>query len=138
MRTILAAAAFAALGAVFAPAAHGQAGATAPAAANPKLAGNWEGNYTTDGPSGTMAVGLTKGATWTVTCSMTGDVPPAAEPRELAFDGDKVSWKQAIGEYEVTFKAQISADGAQLTGTIEATQGGSYVGGGTFTLTRKA
>ena len=137
MRTIIAAAAIAILGADAAPAVHAQAAGGAPAAANAKLAGNWEGNYTTDGPSGTMTVNLTKAAEWKLVNSMTGDVPPAGEVRDLTFDGDKVSWKQSIGEYEVTFKAQLSADGAQLAGTLEATQGGSYVGGGSFTLARK-
>ncbi len=137
MRTIIAAAAIALLGVAAAPAAHAQAASAAPAAANAKLAGNWEGNYTTDGPTGTMTVNLTKAAEWKLVNAMTGEVPPGGEVRDLAFDGDKVSWKQTIGEFDVTFKAQLSADGAQLTGTIEATQGGSYVGGGSFTLARK-
>ena len=112
--------------------------AAAPVAANPKLAGAWEGTYTTDGPSGTMTVTLKAGAPWSVAAALAGDAPSGAEPREITTDGDKINWKQAFGEYDVTFKATLSADGAQLTGTLEAYQGGSYAGGGSFTLARKS
>ncbi len=113
--------------------------ATATAAANPKLMGTWEGPYTTDGPSGTMTVTLSKdGATFKVAASLGGaDAPAAGEARELTFDGDKVSWKQTFGEYDVTFKGALSTDGTQVTGTLEAMQGGSFVGGGSYTLTKK-
>jgi len=120
--------------------AHAQtAAAPAAAAVNPKLIGTWEGPYTTDGPSGTMIVTLSKdGAGFKVAAALGGsDAPPAGEPRDLAFDGDKVTWKQTFGEFDVTFKAALSEDGAQVTGTLEATQGGSYVGGGSYTLAKK-
>lgn len=109
------------------------------AAANPKLLGTWEGPYTTDGPSGTMTVTLSKdGTAYKVTASLGGgDAPAAGEPRELTFDGEKVSWKQSFGEYDVTFKAALSPDGGQVTGTLEAMQGGSFVGGGSYTLAKK-
>ena len=119
--------------------AQGAATPAASAAANPKLMGTWEGPYTTDGPSGTMTVVLSKdGANFKVTASLGGaDAPAAGEARELAFDGDKVTWKQTFGEYDVTFKAALSTDGTQVTGTLEAMQGGSFVGGGSYTLTKK-
>ena len=111
--------------------------AAAAAAANPKLAGTWEGSYTTDGPSGAMTIVLKSGSPWVVTNTMAGDVPPATEPREVSTDGDKIVWKQIFGEYDVTFKASLSVDGAQLTGVLEAYQSGSLVAGGAFTLSRK-
>ncbi len=131
-----------ALSAALARPAEAQTGAaTAPAAmaANPKFLGTWEGPFTTDGPSGTMTVTLSKdGSAYKVVASLAGaDAPPAGEPRELAFDGDKVSWKQAFGEYDVAFTATLSADGAQVAGTLEASQGGSVVGGGSYTLAKK-
>lgn len=107
--------------------------------ANPKLAGNWEGTFTSDGPSGGMTVQLTKATTWTVKAGLSGaEAPPGGEPRDLVINGDDVSWSQTFGEFDVAFKAKLSADGGQLAGTLEATQGGSYVGGGSFTLARKA
>ena len=136
MRTILATAALAVIAVVSAPAVQAQAAAQ-PAAPNAKLAGSWEGNFSTDGPSGTMTMSLTKGSPWKVTSGLSGEVPPPAEPRDLVIDGDKVSWKQMFGEYDVTFKGQINAEGTQVTGTLEANQGGTYVGGGSFTLNRK-
>lgn len=111
--------------------------AAAPAPANPKLAGSWEGTYTTDGPSGGMTVTLKAGSPWTVANTLAGDVPPPADPREVTTDGDKITWKQLFGEYDVVFKATLSADGAQMTGVLEAYQGGSYTAGGSFTLARK-
>ena len=119
--------------------AQGAATPAATAAANPKLIGTWEGPYTTDGPSGTMTVTLSKdGANFKVSASLGGaDAPAAGDARELTFDGDKVSWKQLFGEYDVTFKGALSADGTQVTGTLEAMQSGSFVGGGSYTLTKK-
>ncbi len=121
------------------PAAAQVSAAPAAAAANPKLLGTWEGPYTTDGPSGTMTVTLAKdGAAFKVTATLGGgDAPAPGEPRDLVIDGDKVTWKQVFGEYDVTFKAALSADGAQVTGTLEAMQGGSFVGGGSYTLAKK-
>ncbi len=129
------------ISATLASPAAAQAAAAAPAAtaaANPKLLGTWEGPYTTDGPSGTMTVTLAKdGAGFKVTASLGGgDAPAPGEPRELVIDGDKVTWKQIFGEYDVTFKATLGADGA-VTGTLEAMQGGSFVGGGSYTLAKK-
>jgi hypothetical protein len=132
------------LGAAAARSATAQSAGAAPAADAPgsaKLVGSWEGPFTTDGPSGTMSVKVTKnGAAWQVAPALTsGEVPPpAAEPSEIKANGNVISWKQVYGEYDVVFKATLSEDGGQLTGTIEASQGGTYVGGGTFTLSRKA
>jgi hypothetical protein len=119
-------------------AAQAPAAAAAAAPANPKLAGTWEGTYTTDGPTGAMTLVLKSGAPWSVANTLAGDVPPATEPREVTADGDKIVWKQTFGEYDVTFKGTLSADGAQITGTLEAYQGGSYAAGGNFTVARKS
>ena len=103
-----------------------------------KLVGEWNGTYATDGPSGTMTVTVSKaGETWKLITALGGDTPPAGDVRDIVADGDKISWKQSFGEYDVTFKGSLSADGAQLTGSLEATQGGSPAGAGTFTLTKK-
>ena len=118
--------------------AFAQAGAAAPAPASPKLAGAWEGSYTTDGPSGTMTLTLSQAAEgWKADVSLGGDAPPPGEVREVKAEGNVLTWKQIFGEYDVAFRATLSDDGAKLTGTLEATQGGSYVGGGSFTLNRK-
>ena len=129
-----------AISATLASSAAAQAAApAATAAANPKLLGTWEGPYTTDGPSGTMTVTLAKDGTgFKVTASLGGgDAPAPGEPRDLVIDGDKVTWKQVFGEYDVTFKATLGTDGTQVTGTLEAMQGGSFVGGGSYTLAKK-
>ena len=110
--------------------------AAVPAAANPKLAGTWEGTFTTEGPSGAMTLTLKSGAPWTVANTLGGEAPPGGEPRDVAADGDKITWKQLFGEYDVTFTGTLGADGA-LSGTLEASQGGSVVAGGSFTLARK-
>ncbi len=129
-----------AISATLASSAAAQAAApAATAAANPKLLGTWEGPYTTDGPSGTMTVTLAKDGTgFKVTASLGGGEAPApGEPRDRVIDGDTVTWKQVFGEYDVTFKATLGTDGTQVTGTLEAMQGGSFVGGGSYTLAKK-
>lgn len=139
MRIILTAATIAALGAAIAPKAHAQgSAATAAAPANPKLAGAWEGNYTTDGPSGIMTLTVTKGpSAWKVANSLSGDAPAPGEPKDVTADGDKIIWTQVFGEYDVKFTGTLSSDGVKVTGTLEASQGGAVVAGGSFTLSRK-
>ncbi len=113
----------------------GPAAAAAPGSS--KLLANWSGTYVTDGPSGPMTLTIAKeAAVWRIQTSLEA-APPPGEVREIAAAGERISWKQTFGEYDVTFTATLSADGAQLAGTLEATQGGSAVGGGTFTLTKK-
>ena len=113
--------------------------ATTPAPGAAKLAGDWSGPYSTDGPSGTMALTVAKaGAAWKVVVDLGAEAPPrAGDPTEIKADGNVLTWRQLFGDYDVAFKATLSADGAQITGTLEANQGGSYVGGGSFTLARK-
>jgi hypothetical protein len=111
--------------------------AQTPAAGSPKLVATWSGTYTTDGPSGPMTLVITKdGAAWKLEATLEAAPPPGAI-REIVADGEKITWKQLFAEYDVTFTAKLSTDGAQLAGTIEAFQGGSPAGGGTFTLTKK-
>jgi hypothetical protein len=118
-----------------APRLAGQTPAAAPG--SPKLLATWSGTYVTDGPSGPMTLVIAKeGAGWKIQDSLDAAPPPGAI-REITADGDKISWKQIFGEYDVAFTAKLSPDGAQLAGTIEASQGGSPAGGGTFTLTKK-
>jgi hypothetical protein len=115
----------------------GALAAQTPAPGSAKLAATWSGTYTTDGPSGPMTLTVTKvGSTWKLQDSLDA-APPAGAIREIVADGDRISWKQLFAEYDVTFTAKLSADGAQLAGTIEAFQAGSPAGGGTFTLTKK-
>ncbi|MBM4186784.1 MAG: hypothetical protein FJ206_05660 [Gemmatimonadetes bacterium] len=116
--------------------ASAQADAPAAAAANPKLEGTWEGTYTTDGPSGGMTIVLKAGTPWSISNTLSGEAPPPGDPRELAVAGDTVTWKQVFGEYDVSFKATLGADG-KLAGALEAFQGGSFVAGGSFSLARK-
>jgi hypothetical protein len=116
------------------PAARAEAQAPA---AGAKLAGTWSGDYTTDGPSGTMTLTIAKeGEGWKVTNSLGDAAPPSGDVREVVVEGDKITWKQIFGEYDVAFTATVGADG-KLAGTLEATQGGSVAGGGSFTLVKK-
>jgi hypothetical protein len=116
--------------------AQGVTPAAVPGAA--KLAGAWEGPYTTDGPSGTMLLTVTRNASdWKVDVSLGGDAPPPGAPTDVTAAGNVLTWKQTFGEYDVAFKATLSDDGAGIAGTLEAMQGGAYAGGGTFTLKRK-
>jgi hypothetical protein len=113
-------------------------GATPAAAPAAKLAGAWEGPYTTDGPSGTMLLTVTRNASdWKVEVSLGGDAPPPGEPSEVTAAGNVLTWKQTFGEFDVAFKATLADDAAGIAGTLEAMQGGAYAGGGTFTLKRK-
>ena len=109
-------------------------GAAAPSA---KLVGSWSGSYVTDGPSGPMTLTISRtGASWKIVDALEA-APPAGDIREIMAEGDKITWKQMFGEYDVTFSATLSADGASLTGKLDASQGGASAGGGTFTLTKK-
>ena len=122
-----------------APALEAQGAAPAAAtAANPKLAGAWEGTFTSDGPSGPMSLEFSSGTPWKVAISMGADAGAPGEATGLVIDGNKATWRQAVGEYDVVFVATLNPDGTQVAGTLEASQGGTYVGGGSFTLSRKA
>ncbi|MHB1328682.1 MAG: hypothetical protein ACYC2K_10825 [Gemmatimonadales bacterium] len=137
MRVILFTAAAIAASSIVVPALVAQSASAAVTASNPKLVGTWAGSYTTDGPSGPMALTISKAADWAVKVELSGDVPPAGEPVDVSVTGDKVSWRQTYGEYDVTFVGTLSQDGTQLTGTLDAKQGGASAAGGTFALTRK-
>jgi hypothetical protein len=107
------------------------------ASGSSKLLASWTGTYTTDGPSGPMTLLIAKeGAAWKLEATLEAAPPPGAI-REIVAEGEKITWKQMFAEYDVTFTAKLSTDGAQLAGTIEAFQGGSPAGAGTFTLTKK-
>ena len=131
----------AALAAIAVPSA---AWAQTPAAAapakpgSPKLIATWEGTYVTGDPSGAMTLVVAKeGAAWKLTTTLTGEVPPPGEMKDIKADGGTLTWTQNFGDYEVHFVATLSADGTKLDGTLEAFQAGSSVGGGTFNLTKK-
>jgi len=114
-----------------------QASAT-PTPGSTKLVGEWVGPYTTDGPSGTMSLKvLQAAAAWKIDVDLGAEAPPPGAPSEVTADGNVLTWRQPFGEYDVLFKATLDETGAKLTGTIEANQGGSYVGGGSFTLSKK-
>jgi len=106
-------------------------------AGSAKLVGAWEGQYTSDGPTGTMALKVSNKPAWGVVLEITGDVPPPSDATAVAAEGNVLTWKHVFGEMDVAFKATLSEDGETLAGTIEATQGGQYVGGGSFSLKRK-
>lgn len=100
-------------------------------------ASNWSGTYkgswTSDGPSGTGTLTLAKeGAGWKVTHLLEGDQvpPPNGDPRDWKAEGSAFSFAQTYGEYDVIFKGTLEGD--VIKGTIEAYQGGSLVGSGSF------
>ncbi|MBX3146163.1 MAG: hypothetical protein KF785_05290 [Gemmatimonadales bacterium] len=136
MRVVLLTAAAIATSGLVVPVLVAQSATVAVAASNPKLVGTWTGNYTTDGPSGPMSLVISKPAEWAVKVELSGDVPTPGEPTDVSVVGDKVTWRQTYGEFDVTFVATMSEDGTRLTGTLEAKQGGSYAAGGNFALTK--
>lgn len=106
---------------------------TASAQDAPKWEGTYKGAWTSDGPSGTGTLTIGKeGATWKVTHLLEGDQvpPPTGDPRDWKAEGTAFSFAQTYGEFEVMFKGTVEGD--VVKGTIEAYQGGSMVGTGSF------
>jgi hypothetical protein len=106
---------------------------TAQGAPSPSWAGTWKGSWSSDGPSGTGTLTIAKeGETWKVTNLLEGDQvpPPTGDPRDWKTEGSTFSFAQTYGEFEVMFKGTIEGD--VIKGTLEAYQGGSMVGSGSF------
>ena len=106
---------------------------SASAQAAPKWEGTWKGAWTSDGPSGTGTLTIAKeGETWKVTNLLEGDQvpPPTGDPRDWKTEGNAFSFAQTYGEFEVMFKGTVEGD--VIKGTLEAYQGGSMVGSGSF------
>ena len=106
---------------------------SASAQAAPKWEGTWKGAWSSDGPSGTGTLTIAKeGETWKVTNLLEGDQvpPPTGDPRDWKTEGNAFSFAQTYGEFEVMFKGTIEGD--VIKGTLEAYQGGSMVGSGSF------
>jgi len=85
------------------------------------------------GPSGTGTLTIAKeGETWKVTNLLEGDQvpPPTGDPRDWKTEGNAFSFAQTYGEFEVMFKGTVEGD--VIKGTLEAYQGGSMVGSGSF------
>ena len=111
---------------------------SASAQAAPKWEGTWKGAWTSDGPSGTGTLTIAKeGEGWKVTNLLEGDQvpPPTGDPRDWKVEGSAFSFAQTYGEFEVMFKGTIEGD--IIKGTLEAYQGGSMVGSGTFELKKQ-
>ena len=111
---------------------------SASAQAAPKWEGTWKGAWTSDGPSGTGTLTIAKeGETWKVTNLLEGDQvpPPTGDPRDWKTEGNAFSFAQTYGEFEVMFKGTVEGD--VVKGTIEAYQGGSMVGSGSFEYKRQ-
>jgi hypothetical protein len=107
-------------------------------AAAPKWEGTFKGAWTSDGPSGTGTLTIAKdGANLKVTHLLEGDQvpPPSGDPRDWKTEGNAFSFAQTYGEFEVMFKGTVEGD--VVKGTIEAYQGGSMVGSGSFEYKRQ-
>ena len=103
------------------------------AQAAPNWVGTWKGSWSSDGPSGTGTLTIAKeGETWKVTNLLEGDQvpPPTGDPRDWKTEGSTFSFAQTYGEFEVMFKGTVEGD--VIKGTLEAYQGGSMVGSGSF------
>lgn len=103
------------------------------AQAVPDWSGTYKGSWISDGPSGTGTLTIAKdGTAWKVTNLLEGDQvpPPTGDPRDWKTEGSGFSFFQTYGEFEVTFKGTL--EGEVIKGTIEAYQGGSMVGTGSF------
>ena len=112
--------------------------ALAQGAAAPKWEGTFKGAWTSDGPSGTGTLTIAKdGADLKVTHLLEGDQvpPPSGDPRDWKVEGSTFSFAQTYGEFEVMFKGTVEGD--VIKGTIEAYQGGSMVGSGSFEYKRQ-
>ena len=108
------------------------------AQAAPNWAGTWKGSFTSDGPTGTVTLTIAKeGADWKVTNLLEGDQvpPPSGDPREWKTEASTFSFTQTYGEFDVIFKG--TAEGDVIKGTLEAYQGGSMVGTGSFELKKQ-
>ena len=106
---------------------------TAQGTAAPNWAGTFKGSWSSDGPSGMGTLTIAKdGEAWKVTHLLEGDQvpPPTGDPRDWKTEGSGFSFAQTYGEFEVMFKGTIEGD--LIKGTIEAYQGGSMVGSGSF------
>lgn len=104
----------------------------------PKWEGTFKGSWTSDGPSGTGTLTIGKeGAGMKVTHLLEGDQvpPPTGDPRDWKTEGNSFSFAQTYGEFEVMFKGTVEGD--LVKGTIEAYQGGSMVGSGSFEYKRQ-
>ena len=108
------------------------------AQAAPNWAGTYKGSWTSDGPSGTGTLTIAKdGEAWKVTNLLEGDQvpPPTGDPRDWKTEGNAFSFAQTYGEFEVMFKGTLEGD--TIKGTLEAYQGGSIVGTGSFELKKQ-
>ena len=111
---------------------------TAQGAGAPAWAGTYKGTWTSDGPSGTGTLTIAKdGEAWKVTNLLEGDQvpPPTGGPRDWKTEGNAFSFAQTYGEFEVMFKGTLEGD--TIKGTLEAYQGGSIVGTGSFELKKQ-
>jgi len=111
---------------------------SASAQAAPKWEGTFKGAWTSDGPSGSGTLTIAKdGANLKVTHLLEGDQvpPPSGDPRDWKTEGNAFSFAQTYGEFEVMFKGTVEGD--VVKGTIEAYQGGSMVGSGSFEYKRQ-
>jgi hypothetical protein len=137
-RTVSSAARRIAAVAVLATLGAGLAWAQTPAPESTRLVGNWRGSFVTDGPSGSMALDIAmEGETWKVDNSMEADgVPPKSDVREWKVEGTSFTWAQTFGDYDVAFRGVLEGD--TINGSLEAYQGGSLVGTGTFSLTKQS
>lgn len=110
---------------------------TASAQASP-VAGNWKGSFVSDGPSGDMSINFwQESGVWNVETGLMaeGAPPPDGQAREIKVEGSSFSFAQIFGEFDVLMRGTVEGD--TMKGTIEAYQGGSMVGTGSFTLMRQ-
>lgn len=110
--------------------------ATAQAATD--LSGTWKGTFTSDGPTGTVTLTIVKeGASYKVTNLLEGDQvpPPSGDPRDWKTEGSAFSFTQTYADFDVIFKG--TAEAGVIKGTLEAYQGGSMVGTGSFELKKQ-
>ena len=78
-----------------------------------------------------------EGAGWKVTNLLEGDQvpPPSGDPRDWKTEASTFTFTQTYGEFDVIFKG--TAEGDVIKGTLEAYQGGSMVGTGSFELKKQ-
>jgi hypothetical protein len=103
----------------------------------PAMEGTYKGGFVTDGPSGSMTLTFTQEtAGWKAISLLEGEgVPPGGDPRDIKVEANTFQYAQTYGEYDVLFKGTLEGD--TIKGTLEAYQGGSMVGSGTFELKKQ-
>jgi hypothetical protein len=100
--------------------------------------GTFKGPFVSDGPTGNLTITFAQeDKAWKVTGEVEAEGAPPGEGtgRDIVIEANTFQFAQTYGEYDVVFKGTL--EGTTLKGTLEAYQGGSMVGSGSFELKKQ-